>query len=182
MESLVIEFNQEKFKEFLSSSSASPKAMWLYLKISSETRSRISSEILPKWPALLLTTQVVPLLTRFWKPLVQPIQPALTSLRRPAGLMRRYTITMTMKINPAITLLSKLCKSNLLRVPKLNWNAERRRRCRAHWQQIKNSIEIICSTDYECEAHNRVSLKWCEDYVSISERESRILQQCEVRV
>jgi len=48
MESLVIEFNQEKFKEFLSSSSASPKAMWLYLKISSETRSRISSEISPK--------------------------------------------------------------------------------------------------------------------------------------
>jgi len=39
VESLVIEFGQEKFEEFLSSDSASPKAMWQYRKISSETCS-----------------------------------------------------------------------------------------------------------------------------------------------
>ena len=48
VESLVIEFNQEKFEEFLSSDSASPKAMRQYHKVSSETQSRISSKITPR--------------------------------------------------------------------------------------------------------------------------------------
>jgi len=48
VESLVIEFDQEKFEEFLSSGSASPKAMRQYRKISSEIHSRISSEITPE--------------------------------------------------------------------------------------------------------------------------------------
>jgi len=48
IESLVVEFNLEKFGEFLSSVFASPKAMRQYRNISSETRSRISSEIIPE--------------------------------------------------------------------------------------------------------------------------------------
>ena len=45
------------------------------------------------------------------------MHPALTFLRRPPGLMRRYMITMMVKINPAITLLSKLCNSRVSRIP-----------------------------------------------------------------
>ena len=48
IESLFIEFDQRKFEKFLSSGSASPKAMRQYRKVSSETRSRISSEIILK--------------------------------------------------------------------------------------------------------------------------------------
>ena len=44
--SLIIEFDQEKFEEFLSSGSASPKAMRQYRKISSETCSQISLKII----------------------------------------------------------------------------------------------------------------------------------------
>ena len=39
VESLVVEFDQGKFDEFLSLGSASPKVMRQYCKISSETRS-----------------------------------------------------------------------------------------------------------------------------------------------
>ena len=45
VESLIIEFDQEKFEEFLSSGSTNSKAMRQYRKVSSETRSRISLEI-----------------------------------------------------------------------------------------------------------------------------------------
>jgi len=48
IESLVVEFDQGKFKKFLSSGSAIPKAMRQYRKVSSETRSRISLEITSK--------------------------------------------------------------------------------------------------------------------------------------
>ena len=48
MESLIVEFDQKRFEEFLSSGSASPNAMLQYRKDSSETHSRISSEISPK--------------------------------------------------------------------------------------------------------------------------------------
>jgi len=48
VESLVVEFDQEKFEEFLSSGSSSPKAIWQHHKVSSETRCRISSEITPE--------------------------------------------------------------------------------------------------------------------------------------
>ena len=48
VESLVVEFDKEKFEEFFFSGSASSKAMRRYRKVSSETRSRISSEITPK--------------------------------------------------------------------------------------------------------------------------------------
>ena len=48
IESLVTEFDQEKFEKFLSLGFASPKAMRHYHKVSSETRSRISSEITPR--------------------------------------------------------------------------------------------------------------------------------------
>ena len=48
VESLIVEFDQRKFEEFLFSGSASPKAMRQYRKVSSKTRSRISSEISPK--------------------------------------------------------------------------------------------------------------------------------------
>ena len=44
------------------------------------------------------------------------MQPASISLRRPAGLMRQYTITTMVKINPAITLLFELCNFMLPRV------------------------------------------------------------------
>jgi len=65
VESFVVEFDQGKFGEFLSSGSASPKAMQQYHKVSSETRSRISSGITPKVVAPLLIAQAVPLLKRF---------------------------------------------------------------------------------------------------------------------
>ena len=48
VESLVIEFDQEKFEEFLFSGFASPKIMQQYCKVSSKTRPRISSEITPR--------------------------------------------------------------------------------------------------------------------------------------
>jgi len=48
VKSSVVECNQEKFKKFLFSGSASPKAMRHYCKVSSETRSGISSEITPQ--------------------------------------------------------------------------------------------------------------------------------------
>jgi len=47
VESFVVEFDQEKFEEFLSSGSASLKAMRQYHTASSKTRSRISLEITP---------------------------------------------------------------------------------------------------------------------------------------
>jgi len=45
IESLVVEFDQKKFEELLFSGSVNPKAMRQYHQVSSETRSRISSEI-----------------------------------------------------------------------------------------------------------------------------------------
>lgn len=39
IESLVIEFDQEKYEEFLSSGSASPKSLWKYCKISTNLGS-----------------------------------------------------------------------------------------------------------------------------------------------
>ena len=48
VKSLVVEFDQEKFEGFLSSSAASPKIMREYRKVSSRTRSQISLEISPK--------------------------------------------------------------------------------------------------------------------------------------
>jgi len=48
VKTLIVEFDQGKFEEFLSSGSASPKAMRHYRKVSSETCSRISLEITPK--------------------------------------------------------------------------------------------------------------------------------------
>jgi len=47
---------------------------------------------LPKWPTPLLIMQVVPLLTRFWKLVVQPVHPASMSSKGPARLMRRHMI------------------------------------------------------------------------------------------
>ena len=41
------------------------------------------------------------------------MQSTSTSLRRPAGLMRRYTIKVMVKINSAISLLSELCNFRL---------------------------------------------------------------------
>ena len=43
VESLVMKFDQAKYKEFLSSGSKSPRALQ-YRKVSSEIRSRVSSE------------------------------------------------------------------------------------------------------------------------------------------
>ena len=48
VESLVVEFDQGKFEEFLSSSSASPKTMRQYRKVSYGTHSRRSLKISPK--------------------------------------------------------------------------------------------------------------------------------------
>jgi len=48
VESPRIEFDQEKFEEFLSSGSVSSKIMRQYHKVSSEIRSRISLEITPE--------------------------------------------------------------------------------------------------------------------------------------
>ena len=46
VESLVVEFDQAKYEEFLSSGSKSPKAR-VYRKVSSGTCSQVRSEILP---------------------------------------------------------------------------------------------------------------------------------------
>ena len=48
VESLVVEFDQEKFEKLLSSDSISPKASRQYCKVSSETRSQVSSKTSPK--------------------------------------------------------------------------------------------------------------------------------------
>ena len=71
---------------------------------------------LPKWLALLLTAQAVPLLMRFWKPLVQTMQSVSTSLRRPARLMCWCMIKVMAKINSTISLLSNLYYSRFSRV------------------------------------------------------------------
>ena len=47
VESLVTEFNQAKYKEFLSSGSKNPRAQQ-YLKVSSDVRSQVPSETSPK--------------------------------------------------------------------------------------------------------------------------------------
>jgi len=48
VESLVVEIDHGKFEEFLSSGFTCPKVMKQYRKVSSETRSQISSEITPE--------------------------------------------------------------------------------------------------------------------------------------
>ena len=60
---------------------------------------------------------------------------------------------------------------------RLNRNTERRQKCHARRQQIKDSTEIICSADSKHEVDTRVSPKQHEDRVSVLERESRVLQQ-----
>jgi len=89
-----------------------------YCKVSSGTCSRISLEISPKVARTIAHRAIGATSNEVLKkPPVQPMQPTSTSLKRPARLMRRYTIATMVKINPAITLLSKLCNSRLLRVP-----------------------------------------------------------------
>ena len=58
---------------------------------------------------------------------------------------------------------------------RLNRNADRRRR-RARWQQIENSIDAIYSADTKCKVQTRVSLKQCEVRISIPEHETRVPQ------
>ena len=65
VEFLIVEFDQEKFGEFLSSGSARPKAMREYRKVSMRLALESLQRLLLKWPAPLLTTQKVPLLKRF---------------------------------------------------------------------------------------------------------------------
>ena len=48
VKSFVVEFDQEKFKEFLFSGSKNPKATRQYRRVFSETRSQVSSETSPK--------------------------------------------------------------------------------------------------------------------------------------
>ena len=43
-----MEFNQTKYKEFLSSGSKSSRVAWQYRRISSEVRSQVPSETSPK--------------------------------------------------------------------------------------------------------------------------------------
>ena len=117
MESLFVEFDQEKFEKFHSSGSASSKTMRQYRRVSLWTRSRISLEISPEVARTSTHSASRPLLTRFWKSLVQPTRPASTSLKRPAGLMHQHMIKAIMKINPTITLLSELYNFRLPRVP-----------------------------------------------------------------
>jgi len=48
VESLVVEFDQAKYEEFLSSGSKSPKAARQYCRVSSEIGSQVSSETYPR--------------------------------------------------------------------------------------------------------------------------------------
>ena len=48
VESLIVEFDQEKFEEFLFVGSKSPKVMRQYRRVSLETRSQVFSETSPK--------------------------------------------------------------------------------------------------------------------------------------
>jgi len=73
--------------------------------------------LLLKWPTLLLTAQAVPLLKRFWNPLVWPMQSASTSLKRPVGLVHRRMIKVMVKISSTVLLLSKLCNFRLPEIP-----------------------------------------------------------------
>jgi len=65
---------------------------------------------------------------------------------------------------------------------RLNRNVERLRRRRARRQQLEDAAEAICSADSEREVRTHVSLKQRKDHVFVPERESRVLQQHEVRV
>ena len=47
VESLVVKFDQEKYEEFLSSGSKSPRVAQQYRRISSEIRSQVTSETSP---------------------------------------------------------------------------------------------------------------------------------------
>jgi len=116
VESLVVKFDQGKFEEFLSLGSASPKIMRHYHKVSSETRSRISSEVSPKVACTFAYSTSGATSNEVLKISRATHAAAPTSLRTPTWLMCRYMITMMVKINPTITLLSELCNSILLRV------------------------------------------------------------------
>ena len=48
VESLVVEFDQVKYEEFLSSGSKSPRVAWQYHRVSSEIRSQVPLETSPK--------------------------------------------------------------------------------------------------------------------------------------
>ena len=48
VESLVLEFDQVKYEEFLSTGSKSPRVARQYRRVSSEIRSQVSSETSPK--------------------------------------------------------------------------------------------------------------------------------------
>jgi len=65
VESLIVEFDQEKFEKLLFLGSISPKAMRQYRKVSSETRSQVSSKTSLKVHAYLFTKQAMSLPARF---------------------------------------------------------------------------------------------------------------------
>ena len=99
--------------------------------------------------------------------------------------MSWYTITTMVKINLAIILLSKLCNFRLPRV--LNNPCGLIRMLNVDEgamlvTTIENSADPICSAYSEREIHTRISFKQREDRAFVPERESRILQQCEVCV
>ena len=115
MEYLVVEFNQEKFKEFLSSGSASPKVMRQYYKVSFETHSPISSEITPK-VAHTTAHNTCSIISE--EALKTSSATRAARVNVPQGTRRANALVykVMVKINLTITLLSELYNSRLSRV------------------------------------------------------------------
>jgi len=118
IESLVIEFNQEKFKQLLSSGSVSLKSMRKYRKVSNETRSLASSEASKKkafleanrTPSVRHTIQPLSL-SRFTQPPLKPTWLAMKSLMRLANFVLRLKANIIAEIilaNKPLLRLSKL--------------------------------------------------------------------------
>ena len=100
MESFIVEFDQGKFEEFLSSRSTSPNTMRQYRKVSSENRSQNSSEISPKVACTSTHSASGATSNEVLKTSRATHAFHVNTSRRPARIIRRYTIITMVKINP----------------------------------------------------------------------------------
>ena len=109
VESLIVEFDQAKYEEFLSSSSKSPRARQ-YRKVFSKTRSQVRSEIpsdvIDKKSAMVTTLHVTPTSTSLTRParlallIFSPFMPVLfLSFRLPGVPCNPYGITRTLNVD-----------------------------------------------------------------------------------
>ena len=123
VESLVVKFYQEKFEEFLSSGSPSPKAMRQYHKVSSETHSRISSEITPKVARTTAQSASGATSEEVLKISCTTHAARVNLSQETTGPVRRRPIKVMMKISSAVFLLSKLYNFKLPGVPNNSYDS-----------------------------------------------------------